>query len=306
MRKIATIDVGSNSIRMLTTEYSDGVFFNKEKCKISTRISDNLSSDRSISHAKMLESSDAIGELKKICIKKGIEDIRAFATSALRDAPNGNDFVNLVKENHGIDIKIIDGKLEAKLGFIGAGNLDEDDDTLNLLIDIGGSSTELVLGNKKEIPFLESFNVGAVRYLNAFFKNENQDKGIKNAEKDLDNKMSSSIDFIKKYKIDKIILIGGTASCFVMNSLDTDVYDSKYIDRHKMKIEELFDFYELLKNTDINKRKNIIGVDEKRAEIIFQGIIIMKYIVQKLEFNKLVYSDTDNLEGSILFSDWNK
>ncbi len=300
MGMTASIDVGSNSLRLLICE-REGLGLNgKQKQKITTRLGGGISEDGLLDYSRIEASLDALGEFKNICEKEGVEEIIAFATSAVREARNGDYLVKMAKQEHGIDIRVISGKEEAEIGFLGAFSQFEQTEENRVLIDVGGSSTEISFAKGSEIEYSKSFQVGAVRYLNDFFSGADELNGAKMAMRDIEDKIEPAFDYIISKFPAKVVIIGGTATTIAMHSLGIDMYDAEKVEGHVLKISEIKDMLDKVFMTEPEKRKEMVGVEPQRSEIILQGLLITEFILTSIGAKEVVVSDSDSLEGAII------
>lgn len=298
MKKFASIDVGSNSIRLLICEKNGNELTNKIKKKKTTRLGAGVSASGLLNSKAIEDSAAAVLDFYKECQEQGAVLCSCFGTSALRDAKNSDILIEKVKASCGANLQIIDGEKEAKIGFFGAGSVAKDERIL--LIDIGGGSTEMVFGNCGSIEFAKTYQAGVVRYLSDFFENTDELSAMKMLRSDLEDKIGDDFD----YFLDKLpftpVLIGGTATTIAMHSLGIDDYDSTAIHGHKMGIEELKDMLDLVYISELDKRKDIVGIEEQRASVILQGLLIAEFILHSVGAKRFVVSDSDSLEGAIL------
>ena len=172
MEKRCVIDIGTNSIRMLTAEIKNGNIVSSDKILEMTRIGEGVDNTKMLSSAAMDRSIDALKKLKKQALSEGIDDIKAIATSAVRDALNKDEFLKRAKLELDLDIEVISGEKEAELGFAGViSGIDREVKNV-LVIDIGGGSTEFIIGNSKGIKYAKSLDVGAVRMTDKHVSND--------------------------------------------------------------------------------------------------------------------------------------
>ena len=167
--KIGTIDIGTNSMRLLIADYKNNKIENRKKYINITRIGQGVDDKGYITEEALERNLNALKEFADKCIEEKCEKVYCMGTSALRDSKNGQDFVNRAKELTNIDVKIICGEEESNLGFMGvlegAGG---DKSNYILVLDIGGGSTEFIVGNEDGIKFCKSENVGALRMTEKF------------------------------------------------------------------------------------------------------------------------------------------
>lgn len=165
--KVGAIDIGTNSMRLLIADYRDGNFINRKKFVNTTRIGYGVDSKGYIKEDAIKRNIKALKEFSDKCNDEKCEKIYCMGTSALRDSKNGDYFVKLAKEETGIDVDIVTGIEESNLGFKGVLEGIKGDDTI-IVIDIGGGSTEFIVGDSEGIIFNKSENVGALRMTERF------------------------------------------------------------------------------------------------------------------------------------------
>ena len=167
--KIGAIDIGTNSMRLLIADYNDNKIENRKKYINTTRIGQGVDQDGYITNEALERNLKALKEFSDKCNEEKCEKVYCMGTSALRDSKNGQDFINEAKKLTNIDVKIICGEEESNLGFMGVLEGTEGDKKEDILvIDIGGGSTEFVVGNEEGIKFCKSENVGALRMTEKF------------------------------------------------------------------------------------------------------------------------------------------
>ena len=247
----------------------------------------------------MEKNIEAIKYFKKKAENYGAEKIIVFATSAIRDASNKEYFLEKVKNEVGIDIKVLNGKEEAAIGILGA-SYGFDNEKL-LVIDVGGGSTELVLGCNEKILYSTSINAGAVRMTEKYIKsNPIAQQDIDALEESLDRLFHDAIMQLKDERIDRIIAIGGTATTAASIYHKLRVYDWEVI--HNTILDQCFlnKIFDTLKSMTVKERYSIKGLQKERADIMPAGIFIIKYIMNKLDAEQIIISENDNLEGIIM------
>lgn len=293
------IDIGTNSCRLFLAQVFQG-----EEIKIEREIS------KDVEIVKLGEDVNKNGYLKKEaisrtveCLKRykkkadsyGVKELVAFATSATRDSKNRDEFLNQVKEI-GIDIKCISGDREAQLNFLGNSIVFEE---RILVLDIGGGSTEFTLGEKGEIEFVKSINIGAVRGTERFFSTQNYtDESIEECREWVKD-MISEVKFLKNKNF-TLVGVAGTATTQISVQKQMRVYDSSKVHMSEIRLEELRENLKLFLECSVEKRKHIVGLEEKRADVIIAGTIILITIMEELGINKMIVSESDNLNGAMI------
>lgn len=301
--RIGAIDIGTNSMRLLIADYKDGNLLNREKFVNTTRIGEGVDKKGYISQEAIQRNIDGLIDFNRMCKDRKCEKVYCIGTSALRDSKNGDDFIQLAKNKADIDVEIISGKEESTLGFIGVAEgltdrLKEEESIL--VLDIGGGSTEFILGNLKGIKFNKSENIGAVRMTEKFLKADPiSEEEFKSMIRFIEEQINDTIEFLKNKKIDKVVGIGGTITSISAINQELETYSMEKIHNSSVGIEEVEKILQNLKKMTLNDKKNLKGLQPKRADIITSGVKILQIIMKKIEIKNIIVSEYDNLEGLI-------
>ena len=297
--KIGTIDIGTNSMRLLIGEYKNNKIENRKKYINTTRIGQGVDQEGYITEEAMERNLKALKEFVDICKENNCEKVYCMGTSALRDSKNGDHFVKRAKNLTNIDVKIICGEEESNLGFMGvlegAGG-DKSEDIF--VLDIGGGSTEFIVGNEDGIKFCKSENVGALRMTEKFITTDPINEDEFNQMGDfIEKTISNTLDKIKHMNISKLVGIGGTITSLSAMNQQLEVYSMEKVHNSVVTKKELEKILQNLKKMTLNDKKTIKGLQPKRADIITSGVKILNIIMEKLEFEEIMISEYDNLEG---------
>ncbi len=295
--RVGTIDIGTNSMRLLVADYLEGTIKNRKKYVNTTRIGQGVDKEGFIQEEALERNLKALEEFYNLSKEEGCEKIYCMGTSALRDAKNGNLFVELAKARTGIDVEVIDGKEESFLGFSGVLQGIEDKDKI-LVIDIGGGSTEFIVGGENGIEFSKSENVGALRMTEKFLKEDpiNKDEII-SMEEFIEKEINQTIEYIKQKNIKKVIGIGGTITSVSAMNQELEVYSMDKIHNSVVNKSEIDNILQKLIKMTLDDKKLLKGLQPKRADIITAGVKILEIIMNKLEISQIIISEYDNLEG---------
>ena len=300
--KIASIDIGTNSIRLLLAEFDGKHFSNVSKKLQMTRLGKGVNETHLLDQERINESVDVIVSFCNEAKAFDAEKIVLMATSAVRDAHNSKIFTDEVLEKTGQKIDVIEGSLEAEVGFLGVllGNSNPTETVL--VIDIGGGSTELIVGNKDGIQFAKSLNIGAVRLTGAYIKHDPvlQEETLM-ALGVIKNQLADVSEALNRYKIDTVIGIGGTATTFATMVHEVTQYSREVVHGLSVTLPELERFNHTLSELNIEQRKTIVGLEPKRADIIYIGGLILESIIKMIDKDVFFVSDYDNLEGYIAY-----
>ncbi len=333
--KIAAIDLGTNSIRLLKGIIDDDVLRVGSKQIVTTRLGRGIGKNCELNSVKMLseksmkDTVDVLKRWSKELEDWGVDKVSLMATSAVRDAKNNNEFIDMVRKLSGLEVRIISGELEAELGFKGV-MLGADTDDISMIVDVGGGSTEIIVGDLKNgIRYAQSLDIGAVRMSEKFNWSEKIDEIdrenlIKYVWNELNiyelnmNKYELNMNKyelkhkykgVEKYelgvkdihfnsdKIKKLIGIGGTATSFATIDLKMESYNRKIIQGYEITSQRFKEILSKLCDMDANKRKDVMGLQAQRADIISAGGQIIYSVIEKFGFDRISISDFDNLEG---------
>lgn len=300
MKEYCVIDIGTNSIRMLIAKLEGGHIIDSRKILKMTRIGEGLDKTKMISAVAIDRSIDALKKFKDEAASERINDIGVIATSAVRDALNRNEFLKRVKHELDLDVEVISGQREAELGFRGViKGMNKKVENL-LVIDIGGGSTEFILGNSEGIKYSKSLNVGAVRMTDKHVTTDPiSNLEMYNLTADIREIINEVIEDIESIEIEEVVGIGGTATSLASITQGLESYDRRKIHNYELRIEEIDDMICRFKGLDNDQRRGIKGLQPKRADIILAGSNILYEILSALNVTKIKISEYDNLEGYI-------
>ena len=297
--KIGTIDIGTNSMRLLIGNYINNKIENRKKYVNTTRIGQGVDKEGYITEEAIERNLKALKEFSDICKNEKCDEVYCMGTSALRDSKNGQEFVRRAKELTGIDVYIICGDEESNLGFMGVlegtdGNKSED----ILVIDIGGGSTEFIVGNEEGIKFCKSENVGALRMTEKFITTDPiSDEEYNSMASFIEETLYDTLNVLKEKKISKLVGIGGAITSLSAMNQQLEVYSMEKVHNSIVCKKDLERILQNLKKMTLNDKKTMKGLQPKRADIITAGVKILHIIMEKLEFEEIMISEYDNLEG---------
>ena len=293
------IDIGTNSCRLFIAELentSEGKKIKRELVKDVeiVKLGEGVNKTHNLNPEAIKRTLDCLKRYKEKADSYGVENIRAFATSAVRDAENRAVFLHEVSKL-GIEIECISGKTEATLNFLGNSLVFKD---RILVVDIGGGSTEFTLGKDKTIDFIQSINIGAVRATEKFFSDNNYSDGQIEKCKSWIRKNLEILKTIKDRNF-KLIGVAGTATTQISVRDKMEVYDSSKVHMATLTLDELKENLSLFLSKSFEERKRIVGLEEKRADVIIAGTLILLTILEELNQDKIIISESDNLDGAI-------
>lgn len=281
--KYAVIDIGSNSIRLMI---SDG---NKTLAKYlsMTQLSQGLSITGVLCSEAMQRSAKAIFDFVQFAKEQSCDSCYVFATEAVRSAGNREEFVAMLKDG-GVEIDILPGELEAKIGFAGVYTQGQ-----IAVVDIGGASTEIAIGDKDGIEYTKSIKIGCVRLKDLFKEN-------------IDEIKQYCKEKVKEYgnincTFDKLYSIGGTASTFAAIDEEMVEYDKDKIHGKSLSYNRIEELIKIIYNTPMNERDKIKGLTPKRKDVIVGSGYLLLAVMDYLKVKEVTISENDNLEGYLKY-----
>ena len=296
MAKITTIiDIGSNSMRMVVFAKTSRFAFHlinetKSKVKISQ---DAYLNNGELQTEPMNRAFHALKSFLNIAQNLKSRKILCVATSALRDAPNKNEFLNKVKKELKLNIKIIDGNKEAYLGGVAASNLLFCQDDF-FTIDIGGGSTEFALKTNNNINQTISLKMGTVRIQELFLNDGN----INDAKQYIINQLENMPEEFKN--ISTCVGLGGSIRALSRTIIKNTDYPFDALHGFKYDVKDNEALFENIINTTCNKELKLLGIRKDRYDTIIAGTLIFQTILEYLKIKKVVTSGVGVREGLYL------
>ena len=277
----SVIDIGSNSVRLLL--WADGCSVYK---KINTtRLGSGVEKDGALSEEAIARTVSAVSQFYAQALHDGVECVYAFATAAVRSAKNGKDFVWAVKNACGLDVDVISGEEEARIGFLGA--LEGRDGGI---IDVGGASSEVTVGKNGEIIYAVSADVGAVRLKDACGENFAA----------LERFIGERISVYGTIPRCEMTAVGGTATTLAALVGQVEPYDPRKTHGTVIQTENVLSWSKKLLSMRQEERLQLKGMDKNRADILGGGLLLLYSILCKAGAERFTVSEKDNMEGYLL------
>lgn len=304
--RYAAIDIGTVTCRMLVVDVGESGLHELTREYVITNLGEGV---------------DATGELKSEAIDRVVRAIDGFlavrdslstpdhpvvrtvavATSAARDARNAADFAARLRER-GIELSVIPGSREAALSFSGA-SIDFSGERL-MVVDVGGGSTEVVMGMGGAEPVCaHSFNVGCRRVTEKFLASDPPaPEELAQARAWIREQMASWFaDQAKEAtSLERVVAVAGTATTVVSIRDRMETYDSSRVHKARVSRQELLEVCERLAALPLSARKQVVGLDPKRAPVMVAGLLILLEVLDFAGVDAFTVSETDILHGITL------
>jgi len=305
-RRLAAIDIGTVTTRLLVADVGDDGLVEVARSTDITHLGEGLSATGLLSDAAMQRVSDVIARYAATMREYGVEHFSAMATSASRDAQNSAAFLELLAV-HGITPLVIPGEHEARLSFAGATSDMEAEEDL-LVVDLGGGSTELILGDvieeggvrRTEIVKARSIDVGSKRVTERFLHSDPPTAvELAEAREWTVRHLRAYFDGLRD-KPERMVALAGTATTLSAIRQELEVYDPSLIHCSCLTGSELADLVEMLSAMPLSERVLVPGLDPGRATVIVAGALILETIVALAGLNSTTISEHDILYGILL------
>lgn len=281
----AAIDVGTNSVRLLVAEAKNRKINYVYKDIKTTRLGEGIQQTGELQENAIKRTVDALEEFQEIIKKFKVTKICAVATSAARDAVNGDKLIKKALEK-GLELEIISGEKEALLSFKGATS-DRQGISHQLVVDIGGGSTEIIYALDDKV-ISASTQAGAVRCTEGNWTEEQIKKALQPVLKRV-------ISLPEK----NLIGVGGTITSLAAIDQKLEFYNPAFVHGYKLNFDRVSNIRRELAFLNLEQRKQIKGLHPSRADIIVAGIDILLIIMSELNQDHLIVSEKDLLDGII-------
>ena len=296
MVKLASIDLGSNSTRLLIAELNNQEFNVLHRIHVVTKMSENLEQTGEISSAAVKRVYSALRTFKKLIIKNNVDEVFVIGTAALRDSKNANELIENIRKKFDFEIDVLSGHDEGITTSLGVLHFMENIENF-LIIDIGGRSTEFIYEFENKI-ISQSLNLGVVTLSEKYFsKLPSEQKLLDKAKFDIETELSNLNINDKK----NVIGVSGTALSLASIFLDQQFFDEEKLHGVQIDLQNVGNINSRLLN--LNEAEIITrfkGVDPKRAATITSGIFLLEIILNHYSNSPIIISKYDILEGLIL------
>lgn len=304
VRRLAAIDIGTVTTRLLIADVGEDSIAEVERSTDITQLGAGLTATGRLADDAIERVAAVIGRYAEAIRARGVEHVTALATSAARDAANGDRFVARLTEL-GVTPRIIGGDREAELSFLGATWGREGDDLL--VVDCGGGSTELIVGGidprrtpAAVIDAARSVDVGSRRMTELFLHSDPPTRT------ELDAARAWAADELRGFfeRLDRrpreAIGLAGTVTSLAAIRMELAVYDSARVHGFELSGSDLSDLLEMLAALPLARRREVVGLHPERAGVIVAGTLILETALALAGLDRLVVSEHDLLYGILL------
>lgn len=286
--RAAIIDMGSNSLRLLLGKYEDGQWKNEPKKLWTTRLGAR-EADGALTIESQEASYKALREMKDLIDNYRVEKVLGLATSAVREAPNGAAFLAKASEICPMEARCISGEEEARLAFLGATKDVLKSGLHYAVLDVGGGSTEISLGNCDGVYWSVSYPMGAVRYRQI---SEEGPQRVWEESRSFWDPLPLTGHF------GDVIGVGGTITTLAAIDKKLENYTADAVQGHILTREKIEGILMYLRYMTAEERLQVVGLPPQRADIIVSGAEIITSFMDSYSVPQILVSDSDGMEGA--------
>jgi exopolyphosphatase / guanosine-5'-triphosphate,3'-diphosphate pyrophosphatase len=307
---LAAIDIGTNSLHMVVVEIKPELpaFSVIAREKDTVRLGDRDPDTGNLNAAIMEKAIAALGRYQTIALSLGAQEVIAVATSATREAPNGHEFIDMIDRALGLKVDLISGVEEARRIYLGVLSGLEFDNIPRISIDIGGGSTEMILGDSEEPRTLSSTKIGAVRLTSELVTTDPiSDKEFTYLQAYICGQLERPIEEIKANlkpgELPQMVGTSGTieTACMIIGREKTGVLPSR-LHGFQLQRKDLEQLVQKMRRLNVTERSQVPGLSERRAEIILPGLLVLLHAMTALKMESLLLCERSLREGVIV--DW--
>lgn len=287
--RVAALDLGTNTFLCLIADgEASGIHTVQKDLMQVVRLGQEIDRTGTFHPEALARAKACLESFKKEIDLWKVDKILAMATSAARDAKNGDELFKIGRDL-GIPIEIIPGEDEARITYQGAVSGKNANETKSyLVIDVGGGSTEMILGKGSKIIFGESADIGGVRLTEKFVTQQPISKNEQNnVSAYIKEKLANSMAELKKHSLDEIVAVAGTPTSIA--AIELGGYDDKKVDSFFLSRDRLEHWNQEFARTTVQEKKDKYGLGG-RADIIYAGSSILLEILKDLKFEGLTVS----------------
>jgi exopolyphosphatase / guanosine-5'-triphosphate,3'-diphosphate pyrophosphatase len=299
--RVAVVDIGTNSTRLLIADVKDGVLREVERQTTVTNLgrgvdlTHNLCSDAVDSVCTVIAGYMARWE------EMGAERVMAIATSAVRDSANGDAFIAELRERFGLDAHLLSGEEEARLTYLGATAQRAPSEESTLVLDIGGGSTELIVGTGSEVSFHTSLQAGTIRHSERHINSDPPDPHeLEDLASDVRALIDEAVAASGGVRPARAIAVAGTPTSLAAVEQELEPYDSGRVHGYRLTMLPVQKMLSTLSALPLAERLRVPGLHPGRAPTIVAGSVILVGVMRAFGVEEVEVSEHDILHGSAL------
>jgi exopolyphosphatase/guanosine-5'-triphosphate,3'-diphosphate pyrophosphatase len=298
--RVAVVDMGTNSTRLLVADVASGSVREVDRRSTVTRLGRGVDTSSQLAADAMEDVCTAVGDYISIYQELGAERVTAIATSAVRDAENAGAFRAELRERFALDVRVLNGADEACLTYLGA-TAEREPAARTLVCDIGGGSTELVIGDGPEVGFYASLQVGTVRHTERHVVHDPPEPGeLETLADDVHSVIDEALEGAAFATANVGIGVAGTPTSLAAIEQRLDPYDADRVHGYVLSLTSIQRMLSRLASVPLEERLRIAGLHEGRAPTIVAGVVILIQVMRAFGLSEIETSEHDILWGAAL------
>ncbi len=291
MTRVAVVDLGTNSTRLLVADVENDAVRELDRRLEITRLGEAVDARRQLLPQAIARVRNVLGDYRRAADELGAQRTLAFATSAVRDAENGEAFLGEIEWSYGFETRLLSGHDESLLTFRGVSSGREVEEE-TLVIDVGGGSTELILGGPAGVSFHESYDLGCVRLTERFPEDP------VGAAEHVRAALASGVPADVQPR--QAIGVAGTITQLATLDLDLEREEPELVHGHRLSAEAVGALLDRLAAMSVDDIRELRGMHPERAPVIVAGTVVVLETLHRFDLSELEISEHDIMHGAAL------
>jgi exopolyphosphatase/guanosine-5'-triphosphate,3'-diphosphate pyrophosphatase len=298
--RVAVVDMGTNSTRLLVADIEGGRVHELERRSTVTRLGRGVDTSGQLAADAIDAVCEAVADYIAIYEELGADRVVAIATSAVRDAENSSAFLAELGERFALDARILDGAAEARLTYFGA-CAERPAAEKTLVCDIGGGSTELVIGDGPDVGFYASLQAGTVRHTERYIAHDPPVAAeLEELAGDVRTLIGEALEGASLAQAHEGIGVAGTPTSLAAIDQGLDPYDPELVHGYVLPLPAIQRMLSELASIPLAERLQVKGLHEGRAPTIVAGVVILIQVIRAFGLHEIEVSEHDILWGAAL------
>jgi exopolyphosphatase/guanosine-5'-triphosphate,3'-diphosphate pyrophosphatase len=298
--RVAVVDIGTNSTRLLVADVADGLVQEVARRSTVTRLGRGVDTSAQLSTEAIEDVCFVVGNYIALYEDLGAERVTAIATSAVRDSSNAQMFLAELRERFALDARILNGAEEASLTYAGASAEHAPGERM-LVVDIGGGSTELIVGDGPEVGFYASLQAGTVRHTERYLKTDPAEPAqLEDLAADVRELIGEALEGAAIAEANEGVAVAGTPTSLAAIDQRLEPYDPERVHGYRLSLDSIQRMLSELSAKPLAERLQVPGLQPGRAATIVAGVVILIQAMRAFGLTEIAVSEHDILWGAAL------
>ncbi|MHB1391381.1 MAG: Ppx/GppA phosphatase family protein [Thermoleophilia bacterium] len=300
MTRLAVIDTGTNSTRLLVADTSPGMVSEVFRQTTITRLGEGVQQSGMLSTRARRKVSECLVSYAATIGELGAMRTLVIATSSVRDARDGVEFLTMLAHRFAFKQRLLTGREEASLSYAGA-TMGLTPGIKAMLFDVGGGSTEVVVGRGELVEFAVSMKLGCVRLSEMYFRGDPVSaRELDAATGYIDDRLRDQVPLATVSDIQQALAVAGTVTAMAVIDLGLDEYDRDLVHGHVLTSQTIDGILERLSALSLARRLELPGMESGRADVIVAGALIVARLIRHVGLTEITVSEYDIMDGVAL------